>query len=140
MAANSKSLSSPEKIDQSLSERHESLMVAFQIRATRLKKTKSIFFFFFCSEGGPGASEATMCVISFLPYTELILAMMIKEEVLYGWKTWSWNTWILVLSLSLRMSSWLGPSLILIYKLKMGATQALPPLLPPLFSYYTRLP
>ena len=47
MAANSKSLSSPEKIDQSLSERHESLMVAFQIRATRLKKTKSIFFFFF---------------------------------------------------------------------------------------------
>ena len=49
MAANSKSLSSPEKIDQSLSERHESLMVAFQISATRLKKTKSIFFTFYMS-------------------------------------------------------------------------------------------
>ena len=66
-------------------------MVAFQIRATQVKTNEKLFFFF-CSEGGPGVSEATMCVIgvpeatmcviSFLPYTELILAMMIKEEVL----------------------------------------------------------
>lgn len=84
-------------------------MVGFQMTATRLKKKKKAFVFF--SEGGPGASEATMCVISFLPSTEPLLVTMIKKEVLYEWKTWSQKTWILVLALSLRMSSGLGPSL-----------------------------
>lgn len=38
-------------------------MLRFQVRATRLKKTKDVFW----SEGGPVAPEATSCVINFSP-------------------------------------------------------------------------
>lgn len=59
--------------DQSLSERKESLIVRFQIRAPRLKQTNKQSMLW--SEGGLGASVVILYMINFLLCIESVLAM-----------------------------------------------------------------